>query len=145
MKQFRNPETIHKPLGGYSHQVEIIGNERMLILSGQVGMKPDGSIPEDSIEQLDIAFENIFRNLQAANMQVTDLVKLVFYLTGEWDTDKRRALTAAKLGEHQPAMTLMYAAALANPALKVEIDAWASKDAFGFWDNPLDDEDWNNV
>ncbi len=125
MKQFRNPENLHKPLGGYSHQVEITGDGRMLLLSGQVGMKLDGNIPEDPIEQLDIAFENIFRNLQAANMQVTDLVKLIFYLAGEWNTDERRTLTAAKLGGHQPAMTLIYAAALASPALKVEIDAWA--------------------
>lgn len=125
MKKFRNPETIHKPLGGYSHQVEITG-ERMLILSGQVGMRHDGSTPEDLIEQLDLAFENIFHNLQAANMQVKDLVKLTIYLVGEWDTDKRRALTASKLAGHQPAMTLIYTAALASPAIKVEIDAWAS-------------------
>jgi 2-iminobutanoate/2-iminopropanoate deaminase len=125
MKQFRNPENLHKPLGGYSHQVEITG-ERMLIISGQVGMRPDGTIPEDPIEQLDIAFENIFLNLRAANMQVTDLVKLTTYLVDEWDTDKRRALVASKLAGHKPAMTLMYAAALANPAIKVEIDAWAS-------------------
>ncbi len=126
MKFFCNPENIHKPLGGYSHQVQITGCERMLILSGQVGMRADGSIPEDPIEQLDIAFENIFCNLQAANMTVKDLVKLTLYLTGEWDTEKRRTLTASKLAGHQPAMTLMYAAALANPSLKVEIDAWAS-------------------
>jgi 2-iminobutanoate/2-iminopropanoate deaminase len=128
MKQFRNPENIHKPLGSYAHQVELTGSERMLILSGQVGMRQDGSIPEDPIEQLDIAFENIFNNLHAANMQVKDLVKLVFYLSGEWDTDKRRALTAFKLAGHQPAMTLIHVAALASPALKVEIDAWGSSE-----------------
>jgi 2-iminobutanoate/2-iminopropanoate deaminase len=126
MKKFRNPENIHKPLGGYSHQVEISGNERILVISGQVGMRPDGTIPEDPIEQLDIAFENIFHNLQAANMQVKDLFKLTTYLVGEWDTDKRRALVASKLAGHQPAMTLIYAAALASPTIKVEIDAWAS-------------------
>jgi enamine deaminase RidA (YjgF/YER057c/UK114 family) len=125
MKKFRNPETLHKPLGGYSHQVEITG-ERMLLISGQVGMRQDGTIPEDPIEQLDIAFENIFRNLQAANMQVKDLVKLTIYLVGEWDTDKRRALVASKLAGHQPAMTLIFAAALASPTIKIEIDAWAS-------------------
>jgi len=126
MKKFRNPENIHKPFGGYSHQVEISGNERILIISGQVGMSPDGTIPEDPIEQLDIAFENIFHNLQAANMQVKDLFKLTTYLVGEWDTDKRRALVASKLAGHQPAMTLVYVAALASPEIKVEIDAWAS-------------------
>ena len=89
-------------------------------------MSPDGTIPEDPIEQLDIAFENIFHNLQAANMQVKDLLKLTTYLVGEWDTDKRRAQVTSKLAGHQPAMTLVYVAALASPEIKVEIDAWAS-------------------
>jgi len=38
----------------------------MLILAGQIGMKEDGTVPDDPIEQLDLAFENILRNLQAA-------------------------------------------------------------------------------
>ena len=127
MKEFRNPQTIHKPLGQYSHQIEITGNERMLVLSGQVGMREDGSVPEDAFEQIDIAFENIFRNLQAANMDVKDIVKLTYYLVGEIDTTKRRELTASKLQGHQPCSTLLYVAALAAPIYKVEIDAWASR------------------
>ena len=126
MKEFRNPKNIHKPLGQYSHQIEITGNERMLVLSGQVGMREDGSVPEDALEQIDVAFENIFRNLQAANMDVKDIVKLTYYLVGEIDTAKRRELTASKLQGHQPCSTLLYVAALAAPIYKVEIDAWAS-------------------
>ena len=127
MKEFRNPQNIHKPLGQYSHQIEITGNERMLVLSGQVGMREDGSVPEDALEQIDVAFENIFRNLQAANMDVKDIVKLTYYLVGEIDTAKRRELTASKLQGHQPCSTLLYVAALAAPIYKVEIDAWASR------------------
>ncbi|MBK7318177.1 RidA family protein [Candidatus Villigracilis affinis] len=127
MKEFRNPQNIHKPLGQYSHQIEITGNERMLVLSGQVGMREDGSVPEDAFEQIDIAFENILRNLQAANMDVKDIVKLTYYLVGEIDTAKRRELTASKLQGHQPCSTLLYVAALAAPIYKVEIDAWASR------------------
>ena len=127
MKEFRNPQNIHKPLGQYSHQIEITGNERMLVLSGQVGMREDGSVPEDALEQIEVAFENIFRNLQAANMDVKDIVKLTYYLVGEIDTAKRRELTASKLQGHQPCSTLLYVAALAAPIYKVEIDAWASR------------------
>ena len=127
MKEFRNPKNIHKPLGQYSHQIEITGNERMLVLSGQVGMREDGSVPEDALEQIEVAFENIFRNLQAANMDVRDIVKLTYYLVGEIDTAKRRELTASKLQGHQPCSTLLYVAALAAPIYKVEIDAWASR------------------
>jgi enamine deaminase RidA (YjgF/YER057c/UK114 family) len=127
MKESRNPQNIHKPLGQYSHQIEITGNERMLVLSGQVGMRADGSVPEDALEQIDVAFENIFRNLQAANMDVKDIVKLTYYLVGEIDTAKRRELTASKLQGHQPCSTLLYVAALAAPIYKIEIDAWASR------------------
>jgi enamine deaminase RidA (YjgF/YER057c/UK114 family) len=126
MKEFRNPQNVHQPLGSYSHQIEIAGNERMLVLSGQVGMREDGTVPEDPIEQIDIALENIFRNLQAANMGVKDIVKLTYYLVGEIDTAKRRELAASKLQGHKPCSTLLYVTALASPIYKVEIDAWAS-------------------
>ena len=127
MKQFRNPETIHEPLGGYMHQVEISSSERMLIISGQVGMRQDGTVPEDPIEQLDLVFENILYNLQTADMDMKDLVKINYYLVGEWDTTKRRELVASKLGEHKPCSTLVYVAALADPIYKVEVEAWASR------------------
>ncbi|MEO8356211.1 MAG: RidA family protein [Chloroflexota bacterium] len=126
MKESRNPEDIHPPLGAYSHQIEISGNERVLILSGQVGMREDGTVPHDPLEQIEVALENIFRNLRAANMEIEDIVKLTYYLVGEIDTSKRRELVASKLRGHQPCSTLLYVAALASPILRVEIDAWAS-------------------
>ncbi len=127
MKEFRNPETVHEPVGGYMHQAEISGGERMLIISGQVGMKQDGTVPEDPIEQLEMVFENILRNLQAANMEMEDLVKINYYLVGEWDTAKRRELIASKLNGHKPCSTLVYVAGLASPIYKVEVEAWASR------------------
>ncbi len=127
MKEFRNPQSIHQPLGSYSHQIEVRGNERMLVLSGQVGMRQDGTVPEDPIGQMNIALENIFQNLRAANMDVKDIIKLTYYLVGEIDTAKRRELVVSKLQGHQPCSTLLYVVALAGPVYKVEIDAWASR------------------
>ncbi len=126
MKQFRNPRDVHPPVGSYAHQVEI-DNERLLVISGQVGMRQDGTVPEDALEQLDLAFENIIRNLHAANMSVQDLVKITYYLVGDIDTAKRRELVLSKLHGHQPCSTLLYVAALASPQFRVEIDAWASR------------------
>jgi enamine deaminase RidA (YjgF/YER057c/UK114 family) len=125
MKEFRNPPDVHPPVAAYTHQIEVRGPERWLVLSGQVGMNQDGTVPDDPIEQLDAAMENLFRNLRAANMDVGDILKLTFYLVGEWDSDRRRELIAARLQGHQPCMTLLYVAALAAPIYKVEIDAWA--------------------
>ena len=127
MKEFRNPQNIHKPVGSYSHQIEIRGNERLLVISGQVGMREDGTVPEDPFEQIDLAFENILRNLHAAGMDVKDLIKLTYYLVGEIDTAKRRDIIVTKLQGHQPCSTLLYVAALASPMFRVEIDAWASR------------------
>jgi enamine deaminase RidA (YjgF/YER057c/UK114 family) len=127
MKEFRNPQDIHEPVGSYSHQIEIKGNERLLVISGQVGMREDGTVPDDPFEQIDIAFENILRNLRAASMDVTDIIKLTYYLVGEIDTAKRREIVLSKLQGHQPCSTLLYVAALASPMFRVEIDAWASR------------------
>ena len=127
MKEFRNPQDIHKPVGPYSHQIEIRGNERLLVISGQVGMREDGTVPEDPFEQIDIAFENILRNLRAAHMDVRDIIKITYYLVGEIDTVKRRELILSKLQGHRPCSTLLYVAALASPIFRVEIEAWASR------------------
>lgn len=129
MKESRNPKDVHQPLGSYSHQMEVSGPERLLVISGQVGMREDGTIPEDPFEQIDLAFENIFRNLRAANMDVEDIIKITYYLVGEIDTVKRREIVLSKLKGHQPCSTLLYVAGLASPAFRVEIDTWASRSA----------------
>ena len=127
MKEFRNPQDVHEPVGSYSHQIEVRGNERLLVISGQVGMRQDGTVPEDPLEQIDIAFENILRNLRAAGMDINDLIKVNYYLVGEIDTVKRRDVILSKLQGHKPCSTLVYVAALASPVYKVEIEAWASR------------------
>src|ERR1051325_9363370 len=95
MKTYRNPPDVHPPLAAYSHQVEFSGPARQLILSGQVGQRPAGDVPEDALAQLDAALENVARNLAAADMAVTDLDKLTFYLVGAMDPAQRRERTAA--------------------------------------------------
>ena len=129
MITFRNPASVHAPLAAYSHQAELSGSARLLIISGQVGMRQDGGLPVDPVEQLEIALENLQRNLEAAQMSMQDIVKLTVFLVGEVDTARRRAVMAAKLREHRPCMTTVFAAALASPAYKVEVEAWASRDA----------------
>ena len=129
MKTQRNPETIHAPLAGYSHQIEISGPQRQLVIAGQIGMQPDGAVPEDPIEQLAAALDNVERNLEAAGMGFGDLVRLTMYLVGEWDANARRQMIASRLGAHHPCTTLLFVAGLAAPNLRVELDAWASADA----------------
>ena len=129
MKTARNPDSIHPPLAAYSHQIEISGAERQLVMSGQVGMTADGHVPDDPIEQLGVALDNVERNLEAAGMGIGDLVRLTMYLVGDWDANARRQMIASRLGAHHPCTTLLFVAGLAAPNLRVELDAWASADA----------------
>ncbi|MEU3073172.1 RidA family protein [Streptomyces laurentii] len=122
----RNPLDVHAPVAAYSHQTEVGPGARWLVLSGQIGMRPDGGVPSDPAEQLAVALENIRRNLAAAGMTVTDLVKLTFYLVDEITPAERRSVITDFLGAHLPATTLLYVSGLASPALRVEIDAWAA-------------------
>src|SRR5690349_826028 len=126
VKEQRNPASIHAPLAGYAHQIELRGEERLLVVSGQVGMTPGGELPDDPGDQLALAMDNVVRNLEAAGMGVADLVKLTFYHVDPIDPARRREIVDARLGGLTPCMTLIYVAGLARPEIKLEVDAWAS-------------------
>ena len=124
----RNPDSIHPPIGNYSHSVEVKAGSRLLAISGQIGRTPDGHVPEDTIEQYAEALENVRRNLHEAGLDVGDVVKLNTYVVGQMDLARRREVLTAWLGGHEPpASTLVYVAALAAPEYRVEVEAWAAK------------------
>ncbi len=50
MTTFVNPPTVHSPKG-YSHTAVVPPGTELIFLSGQVGIKPDGSIPLTLEEQ----------------------------------------------------------------------------------------------
>jgi len=54
-----NPVTVAPPFSAYSHAVEIPPGARMLYVSGQLGVAPDGSVPADFAGQADQAFRNV--------------------------------------------------------------------------------------
>lgn len=127
MNTARNPEGIHAPVGTYTHQIEVSGQARWLLMAGQVGRSEDGKVPDDPIEQLSLALDNVRRNLEAAGMSVHDVVKVTWYLVGDIDDQRRREVIGGWLGEHRPCSTLVYVARLASPEYRVEVDAWACR------------------
>ncbi len=127
MKQARNPDTIHPPVGRYVHSIEVSGESRLLFISGQVGKALDGSVPSDPIAQFELALGNVVANLEAAGFERTDLVKIVTYVVGELDPAGRREVIERVLGSHVTTSTLLFISALAAPEYKVEIDAVAAR------------------
>ncbi|GAA4225846.1 RidA family protein [Actinomadura meridiana] len=128
MRTARDPGTVHAPIAGYTHQIEVTGTPRWLVLSGQIGKRPSGEVPSDPAEQLAVALDNVTAQLAAAGMDVADLVKVTFYLVGDVDTARRREVITQWSGGHRPCMTVLYVSALAAPEYYVEVDAWACRD-----------------
>jgi enamine deaminase RidA (YjgF/YER057c/UK114 family) len=42
------PGTVAAPFGPYSHAIEVPEGSRLLYISGEVGVLPDGTVPEAS-------------------------------------------------------------------------------------------------
>lgn len=122
-----NPSTVHKPIGSYSHGVEVPPNARWLYISGQVGIGPDGKCAPNFEQQAENAWKNIGNLLAAAGMGFADLVKVNTYLTRREDIQKSREVRTRHLGEVKPASTLVVISALAGPEYLIEIEAHAAK------------------
>lgn len=119
-----NPPAVRAPTG-YAHAIEIRGAERRLIISGQVGMAADGSIPETGGGQIAQALANLRAVLEANEMTVTNVVKTTVFLTDRSLLGAYRAARTALFAEHAPASTLLFVAGLADPRFVVEIEAEA--------------------
>jgi len=66
LKQFRDPPDVHTRLAAYTHQIKVTGPTRLLVMSGQVGQRKDGAVPDEPLEQLEVALANVAANLAAA-------------------------------------------------------------------------------
>ncbi len=119
-----NPPTVRAPTG-YTHAIEIRNAERRLIISGQVGLTPDGTIPASGEAQIAQAFANLTAVLAANGMGIANIVKTTVFLTDRSLLAPYRAARAAAFAGHAPASTLLFVAGLADPKFVVEVEAEA--------------------
>jgi enamine deaminase RidA (YjgF/YER057c/UK114 family) len=68
------------PSEGYSSAVEIRESRRTVFTTGQVGMRPDGSIPVDPRAQIQLALDNFRSLIEAMGLSTDNVVKYTFYL-----------------------------------------------------------------
>jgi enamine deaminase RidA (YjgF/YER057c/UK114 family) len=129
MHMLRNPATIAPPppRGKFSHAVEVARNLRWLYISGQSGVRPDGTTPEDFTGQAEATFANLSAVLSDAGMDVGDLVKIVVYFLRTEDQAECSRIRNEFLGEHRPAATMLRISGLAVPGWLIEVEAVAAK------------------
>ncbi|MEL7311884.1 MAG: RidA family protein [Pseudomonadota bacterium] len=111
--------------GIYSHAVEIRGATRSLLVSGQVGVAPDGTLPRDFEGQLEQAIANLKTVLSAANMSVRHITKLSIFLTHREDIPAAVNVRKRHFDGVRPAITTVLVAGLVEPDWRVELEAVA--------------------
>ena len=111
-----------EPVSHYCHVVKAGG---FVWLSGMVGMKADGTIPEGTVEQFEIALKTIDTGLREAGGKPNQIVKVQIFMT---DISERSSINPIRIeyfGDHKPASTLVEVSALVDPRMRVEIEAVA--------------------
>ena len=121
-----NPPGVREPATRYSHCVLVQGASRRLVISGQVGQAPDGSVASTGEGQVAQAFANLRLILEAQGMGIGNVVKTTAFLTDRALLVPFRAARDAVFAEHAPASTLLFVAGLADPRWMVEIEAEAA-------------------
>lgn len=124
---FFNPPDVHAPVGPYSHTALVPAGTELLFVSGQVGIRPDGTVPETFAEQAEVTFQNLRACLAAHGLGVESVVKLGVYIVPGQDFQLLRAARERHFGTHRPTSTSVFVPQLASPKYLLEIEAIAEK------------------
>lgn len=104
----------------------------LVFIAGQVGIRPDGTVPEDVSAQAELAFERTGELLSLCGLGFEDLVEVVSYHVDiEQHLSAFRAVKDRYLVAPYPTWTIIGVAALARPVLKLEIKCVAASKPSG--------------
>jgi enamine deaminase RidA (YjgF/YER057c/UK114 family) len=126
MFRFLTPKTIKPPFARYSHGIEIPAGKRLILCSGQVGIKLDDSIPEEAGAQAELCFANIAAVLGEAGLKLSDVVRINAYVTDRAYLRAYMDVRDRLFSDPAPASTLMIVSGFARPEFKVEIEVIAA-------------------
>ena len=126
-----DPHELWKTGPIFSHVATSIGPSRIVATSGETGRAVNGDIPRDPDAQIELAFKNLGRSLEAAGATVKDIFKLVWYVVN-YDVENRtyRKHLVKFLDGHRPATTMVPVSKLAEPGYIFEIEAYAAVKQF---------------
>ena len=122
-----DPATVHAPLGDYAHAIEVPTSARLLFISGQIGMAPDGKLAHGIEAQLRQTWANVAAILCSAGLELTDIVDVTTYVTRPEYLAVHPRIRGEVLGRHRAAATGLCVSALATPEILCEIRVVAAQ------------------
>jgi 2-iminobutanoate/2-iminopropanoate deaminase len=127
MRRAINPTAIRAPFARYSHALLVPPGAAMLYASGQLGVAPDDSVPNDVEAQCVLCFENIKAILADAGMTFADVVRFTGFVTDRSYFPIYGAVRGRYVGGDAFASTLVVVAGFTRPEFKVEVEITAAK------------------
>ncbi|WP_424811475.1 RidA family protein [Roseococcus sp. YIM B11640] len=125
MITFSNPPGAPQPASRYSQAALVEGPGKRLVISGQVGVALDGTVPPGGKAQIAQALANLKAVLAAHGATTADIVKITVFLTETALVGAWRAARDAAMEGAAPTSTLLIVAGLADPRFVVEVEAEA--------------------
>jgi enamine deaminase RidA (YjgF/YER057c/UK114 family) len=121
-----NPPGLFPQYRCYAHAAEIRGDSRLLIISGLNGYLADGKTMPDSFEdQAEVIWTHIKTVLASADMSVTNIVSMRFYLADPKYDEANVRLRVKHLGAHETSLTVV-CCQLLDPKWKLEVEVMAA-------------------
>lgn len=121
------PQDMAAPFAAYSHGVKVEAGAEMIFCSGQLGIAPDGNVPEDAGAQAELCFENIRRILRDGGMDFRDVVRINAYVTDRTHMRPYMDVRDRLFAQPAPASTLMIVSGFTREEFKVEIEVVAAR------------------
>ncbi len=115
---------------GYNQAEIVEGTARQLICAGQTAVDGEGNPQhaDDMRSQIMLTLDNLESVLNAADMNLANIIRLTIYTTDVDEAMKHFDLLGARMGPANaaPPMTLLGVTRLAIPGLMLEIEATAA-------------------
>ena len=121
------PPAIRAPFARYSHGVSLEGATHWVLTSGQLGVAPDGYVPDDVEAQCVLCFDNIKAILAEANMGFEHVVRFSAFVTDRAYFPIYGAVRSRYVSGDAFASTLLIVSGFTRPEFKVEVEVTAAR------------------
>ena len=124
MLKLHAPTDMFVPIAPYAQAIEATGAQRLLFISGTMGLEPDGRLADGFERQCERVWKNIEATLKSADMAFSNLAKLTVWLARSEDWRLAAQIRQRYLGAHKVAMSVVQVG-FVDPAWLIEVEAIA--------------------
>ena len=125
------PVELAAPAAAYAHGVHVPAWHELIVTSGVVPTRRDGSVPTNIAEQASVVWQNILAILGEGKMNAHDIISVTTYVVNSPELANRLKIVMDArdfaMAGHRAASTLVTVPALARPEWLMEISVLAAR------------------